>query len=510
MRPSCYPLALALIASLLLGAPSALAQQTSPAPSPRAAMIAGVPALASAGNPGPLAAFGERAFVIAVGKDDKSSVLPVAVGATWDKGRVVALGHGGMISDRALEHAGTRAFVHSATVWLGGSPKASVGVFKNEAMVKLLNEAGLSATPLNGKWHESLAGFAAVVVDSHSIGPAERAALAEYITRGGGLLTAGLGWGWLQLNPGKTIQDHPGNLLLVDAGIAWCDGTLDPTGNGEFLIGEVAPALHAASAMNELETAARDRAELSAQASKTLISALRVLPPQHPLTLRAAALLETGGDQLAPSQGKPLKAKDGVARVLLSMQVELEKRTPPEKVKPHPGAASFPGGVPADARRVTKELELDLSIPQWHSTGLYAAPGEVITVTVADPRGASVRIGCHTDHLWHHDRWSRVPDISREWRLTKGETRVASAFGGLVYIDVPDNREGTARFTIAGAVESPRYVLGVTTADEWRSSREAPGPWGEIESRSVIISVPSSALRTLESPDRLIEFWDQI
>ena len=502
-----------MLAALLIGLASpaaiALPQQTQPVAPARDTLVTGVPALASAGVPGPLAVFGDRAFVIAAGKEDKA-VLPVAAGAEWEKGRVVVLGHGGMIEAKSLDHAGTRAFVLNAANWLGRSPAAKIGVWRNDAMVTLLNANGFTAVALKPKWHETLAEYGAVVVDSHSIGPAERRELATYLKGGGGLLTAGLGWGWLQLNPGKTILDHPGNQLLIDAGIAWCDGTLDPTGPGEFTIGPVPESLHASNAMLALEAAVRDRSELAAQQSKTLIAALRALPPSHVLHARATKLLAASSAELTPSQGKPLRAKDGVARVLLSLQVDLERRTSARDVKAHPAAASFPGSVAVDAPRISRELTLDLTVPGWHSTGLYAAAGEVITITAADTHGASVRIGCHTDHLWHHDKWSRVPDISRQWQLKAGETQVASAFGGLVYIEIPRKREGTGTFAVAGAVESPRYVLGKTTAEEWKTLRNAPGPWGEVESRKVIVSVPSAALRTLENPEELMAFWDQI
>jgi hypothetical protein len=88
--------------------------------------------------------------------------------------------------------------------------------------------------------------------------------------------------------------------------------------------------------------------------------------------------------------------------------------------------------------------------------------------------------------------------------------RVASAFGGLVYIEVPRGGAGSLRVTVAGAVESPRFALGKTTPEEWARLRAAPGPWGELESGKVIVSVPSAHLRTLVDPTRVLELWDRI
>ena len=60
--------------------------------------------------------------------------------------------------------------------------------------------------------------------------------------------------------------------------------------------------------------------------------------------------------------------------------------------------------LPAGAPRVTRTLRIDTAVPRWHSTGLYAAPGETITVTVpqaAAAMGLKVRIGAHTDKTYH-------------------------------------------------------------------------------------------------------------
>jgi hypothetical protein len=195
----------------------------------------------------------------------------------------------------------------------------------------------------------------------------------------------------------------------------------------------------------------------------------------------------------------------------LALQIELDRELPPEQVRAHPAAASFPGEVPADAPHLPHTVNVDLAIPNWHSTGLYAPPGGLITITVpANIHSCSIRIGCHTDHLWGADRWQRVPEISREWKLDRAEVKVASPFGGLIYIDVPGKLSGDAAFTIAGAVESPKFVLGQTTRDQWLKTRDAAGPWADLETKKIAITVPSSAIRSLDDPDSLMRFWDKI
>lgn len=477
-----------------------------------AQLTSGVETIASSGVPGPLAVFGERAFVIATGKEGRQARLPVVAGAEWGAGRVVAFGHGGMIGADALKHAGTARMVVALVRWLKGERGGPIGVVGNDAMVGLLNASGVEAVHMPEPWTDRVGDYAAIVADAHGLDAAERAALRTYITGGGGVLSAGLGWGWLQLNPGKTIHDHPGNLLLMDAGLAWCDGTLETDRPKEFAVGQAVGAAHAAKAMEALE--ATGDGALDAQSAATLTSAVRVVPMDHAIMRRAARLLDERRERVVASQDRPLTLKHGVERVLMALQVEIERRTVPEKIVEHPSASGFPGAVPKDAPRIEREIVIAGGVPGWHSTGLYAPPGEVITAEViggeSSPSGAQLRIGCHTDHLWHHDKWNRVPDISRTFVFRGNEAAAASAFGGLIYVETPKRASGALRVRVRGAVAAPRFVLDQTSPAEWISERAAPGPWGELESRKVIVSVPSEVLRTLDDPSELMRFWDKI
>lgn len=482
------------------------------AATPPAELTQGVESIASAGVPGPLAVFDERAFVVVAGSVKGDVQLPVVVGATWGRGKVIAFGHGGMIGSEALKHDGIAALVEHAVRWMAGrKANPHVAVAGNQAMLSMLSTRGFDTIAIDRVTDVALESVDVIVIDSHRVRDDEMDTLARFVKRGGGLITGGLGWGWLQLNPGKTIHDHPGNRLLRDAGIAWCDGTVSTTQGDAFAVHELPKAMHALSAMDDLDRALTGNGAFSSQAGGTLTSALRVVPENNPLYRRASRLMQSHGGSLVVSESAPLSLKDGAARVLLALQVESEKRTPASRVRAHPSSSAFPGEVPRDAKRVQRVFSVDLSTPGWHSTGLYAPAGEVISIQAqSDTHRCAVRIGCHTDQNWHHDAWKRVPDISRQWPLEQGETNVASAFGGLLYVDVPRGLSGSAEFTINGAVEAPRFVLGETSLEAWRSIRNAPAPWGELETSKVIISVPSSALRSLDDPESLMRFWDQI
>lgn len=253
-------------------------------------------------------------------------------------------------------------------------------------------------------------------------------------------------------------------------------------------------------------------------------------------TLDAAELLEKlsrlqeyRSDSVIPSSKKRLSKENSLDYLILSLQVRKMREVPAEQTRAHPAAAEFPGPVPDDARRITGRIEIDTSAAGWHnygiygnprspyrhSTGLYAAPGEVITVTVPQAvtdKGLYVRIGAHNDRLWRKSSWARAPEICRRYAITTTETKAANAFGGLVYIEAPlDLKAGKVNVTITGAVAAPYYVLGKTDNEKWRRSiRNNPAPWGELQGKKVILTLPAKVLRTVEEPEELMRFWDGI
>ncbi len=171
--------------------------------------------------------------------------------------------------------------------------------------------------------------------------------------------------------------------------------------------------------------------------------------------------------------------------------------------------------MPRGAKPVSSTLHLDTRIPAWHSTGLYAAPGKVITVTLppaAVDKGLTLRIGCHSDALWGLDSWRRMPEVCRTWPLREPATEAASSLGGLIYLDVPTGCSlGTLDVTIRGAVAAPLFVLDTTTRADWvRHIRSRPAPWAELATSKLILTVPSRVIRTLDDPEALLRLWDQV
>lgn len=127
-------------------------------------------------------------------------------------------------------------------------------------------------------------------------------------------------------------------------------------------------------------------------------------------------------------------------------------------------------------------------------------------------KGLAIRIGCHSDTLRHLDAWERAPEISFVVAVTKSDTVVANAFGGLIYVVVPAKCAAEPTdVTISGAIEAARFVRGETNVTSWREQlRHAPAPWAELATSKVILTVPAHIVQALDDPETLLHFWDQV
>lgn len=475
------------------------------------ALLYGVQEIASPGIPGGLAAYGEGAFPVIRAKSGAAQ-LPVVAAAQLGNGRVVAFGHDGYFNTEHLNFADTGKLLRNAIQW-AGKGKPSIGVWKRNELLKWLGAQGLQAKSAE----ISNPGVDVLILNGHDLNDTHVGALRAYLQNGGGLVMATTGWGWEQTHPNQSLSaDFAGNKITAPLGLVWTDAMLDKTTKNGTAANKPTTLVHAGRAFEAILKHIGNDQKLNkddlAQASSVVGGLVTSLPPNDEQLLpRLQKLATDAAGDVVPLPRRPVKASDGAARLLLTLQSSIGKTLPVEQVQPHPAGAIFPGDVPPNAKPVNQDITLDLSVPDWHSLGLYAAPGSKIKITLpngAETSGLGVRIGCHTDTLYHLDSWQRAPDISRFWPLQKTETTVANPFGGLVYITIPKNKTGTINVKIESAYESPRFVLGQTDVNDWKNRiRWLPGPWAEIETPRVIVTVPSRSVRDLEDPRPVAQLY---
>jgi hypothetical protein len=492
-------------------------------------MHAGVKAIGSGGSPGTIVVFGENAFPVVV---DASPAANPGVGAGMlGKGRIVAFGHDSMLSADSFKLAETQQFVQNAVKWASGNAeKPKLRTMGYPELAKTLGGEEIKAIP------KFETGVVLVISPSR---PTEAMAkeIQAFVEAGGGLLTGVPGWGWLQTHPGKSLAvDMPMNHVLASAGLAIGTGFLDrKKGNTNFEVGTISKFTNTGLAVDAVEKWLAGGAAPPAGEAEVIRAAVNrmadAVPAKYadPLRVRLSkAIAGAEGKIPVPMPKKAVGPTDPNGRLLLGITTQLAMDLPPELTKAHPASAGFPGVVPAKAERVTKKVSFTVdstgyicngvgvsaNADIWHSTGLYAAPGEIITVELPPEvkgQGFAVQIGSHSDQLWGAKSWSRAPQIVKRTKADAGRTSLANPFGGLVYITTPVKAKlGKVEATIANAVEAPRFVLGSTTPEQWKASRNALGPWAEFESKNVIITVPSEAARKVENPAELMKFWDKV
>ncbi|MEK7470240.1 MAG: M60 family metallopeptidase [Planctomycetota bacterium] len=505
---------------LFLASGSVVADQPAWEPDAKA-LLEGVKEIAGPGAPGTVATWGPKAFPVVLAGDAWEKV-PVVAAAQFGRGRVVAFAHDGYGSADAMEKADTGTLMLNAVRWAAGTArKLKVGVVGSD-LAAFLNAKSIEAVKIEpAKAALSLGGLDVVCVFHSDLGPAAIEALDRFIADGNGLVAGVTGWGWSQVHGGADVRTNPLNRLIAPAGLAWTADFAKKTSGDGFAAGEVPDGLsHAGIAIDTLEWFVEKSeggfpAGQLAQAEAAALAAVRVLPAEaSDLRARLSRLSRDRATHLVPTEKTPLTVLDGLDRFLLTAQVEDARLQPPEKVPALAAAAAFPGAVPKDARPVERDLAMDAAVPDWHSTGLYVPPGQPVTVTVPDAAAAAklvLRIGAHSDTIFHVKQWTRAPDVTAEFPIAAVRTTVASPFGGLLYLVVPDGCAlGKFSIHVSGAVEAPFYILGKTTLDSWKRLRSAPGPWAELGSEKVILTVPSSCIRDLDDPKSLMEFWDRV
>lgn len=502
----------------------------------RTALLMGVDRLIAPGAlPGQVAALSPQAFVFITGAQGKRRV-PLFAGTRADKGRAIACGHGGFFSDTSLANAGNARLLQNCISWLGGgrAPKSvRVGVLADgdASLVGALRNAGFAADAVKpADVLARKANYDVLCIGQAVLSREQAGRVAAWVRSGGGLLSFGPAWGWAQLNPDKELSaDHTGNMALLPLGLAQTDATADPTGpSGTWLADEAnrqaSLSASAYAALDELNAYAKGGAKLSparlAEVTELVSQAMSAVGDNvgaaGTYAARVRRLCTENNGAAIPSKEHPVGAEMPFARLQIALDAARLRHAPLAPATPHPAAAVFPGSVTADAPRAAGTVMVDTSVPEWHGTGFYAAPGETITVSLppdARNRNLSVRIGAHKDGIWAREAWWRFPEITREARIKGDKLQIANPFGGTVYIVVPQGetkRGGMVSVTIAGAVAQPRFVTGQTTLEQWKLLRNAPAPWAEIEGKQCILTVPSSVVRDLDDPQAVADYWDRV
>ena len=476
------------------------------------------------GWPSPILPIGEWAFPVAF----ESSGIPVVSASHVGKGKILGYGHESWVD-------ANHPFSLRAVEWVCGE-NAEVGLaygagfddFENK-----LQDAGhnvhLSVTP------SDLTGIDCLLDEfwnGHDNN--DNAALVDFMNSGGGVIMGGHAWYWSYSNT-DVAHNYPGNKIAKSTGLfvssdwGYNDVYFQNIPHEYSTISNAIAAV-LADRIDGIEMANDDAAvAYSALSDCTGIVTLDYTDFWTPLR----HLVNQTGYTVIPystlwsSTGYELGA-DPVADIILRLEDALMFSLPADELPIHPSHIEFPGEVPLNATRITRTVTVNgtqsglpsnfgYSNPRSSlrmSTGLYAPPGEIITITVdqeTSELGFSILIGAHTDGLWNKEIIKRHSRIYRTWSIENTTTIVANAFGGPIYAYIPAGSAfGEINVTISGAIRAPLFVLGETSDFEWiYSERDNPAPWAELVSNNFIMTVPSSEILDLNNPSQLMNWWDR-
>ena len=476
-------------------------------------ILSNVQSIHGGGQPGFVVAYGRAAHDIAFYEGGAADGTAV-VAAGWGAGRVIALPdhqalnmhnygqESGQFYRNAitwLSRAGldVRLVTLSAEVaaWLQSQGYQNVFVANNNGLADALSRADVFIPPWLG------ANVNQRVLDT----------VGQFVRSGGALLICdyGVGYDWWWRKP---IHEAPGNILLREAGIGFVDGNRWEAGVVELMRAD--GSLNAAQLVQMLDDPNAFDAAEKERGGALLGKIYDALAPVDPLTQRLDAAFGDAVDSIRPTPAAPVTS--AWEKALLTREIGLLRRRPANELSAHRSADAVFGRISEDAPRIRRVITIDPRYTRWHSTGLYGAPGELITATIpaeVQDAGIVLRFGGHTDNISVRDEWKRPPQVHWSWPLDSDEVVAASPFGGALYIDVgTENREQEPfDVVLEGAVAAPQFVLGETSDEDWNNGiRGAPAPFAEMISEHAIISLPSSLIRTLDNPTAVMTFWNDV
>jgi len=472
----------------------------------------------------------DTAFPILKDSGGKTLVAGGSTATDGGESRVIAFAHDGFLkSPEILSQSPARDLLFNAIRWCGQSDEPEVALHPDlSGLGAALKEAGFRVefvTPADvsrGSVKSVYVTIAQRGFDEESV-----SAILKRCQQGAGLVVAATPWPFGGDYP--TFTDFPANRLAAPAGIRLkSEGTAG--GNAPFAVTHTNRAEVLGALRTLLDGPIPEASSERAAIGEKLKSGASLRGPALDEFLTGLLALNHKLGPIVPTREKPVvPGADPLVDAVVNLETSFNLSLPAGKMYAIPAAADYPGEVPDKAVRTDRTLTIDGNWKGWLSgrgaaawaakemrpTGLYAAPGEVITVTAPAEiagKGFEVVIGAYNGGLENREKWERYPRLQHAVGIEGPVTKISSGLGGLVTLRVPrDGAFGPLAFQLSGGVPAPVYVAGKTDLKKWRAKiRKFPAPWGELVSDRIILALPSRYLRDLENPDEVMQVWSEI
>lgn len=484
-----------------------------------AELTAGVEAIDVGGGalPGGFILAGKNAFAIARCRNYNGTAAVAAAGAFYGEGRAVFLSHPAYLRGGEILHQ-TATFIKNSVRWTARGAKtpaiAALGDASIERFIK-----GLGFTNVKTVKSVAEAEGSAVLV-ANDIPPGEVDKVLEFVKAGGGFINGMLGWGFMWYKPTACFAEEftPNRVagqmgvLIGVSGVNRIDGSF-PVVRGAHTRG-----IFVDEAFDMVLNGEKLSDSELKQAVTTLSQLATALPSsvRPDLHSRLAKLADHPDADKVPSPESPVGPESLFARIAIVARKNAWIANPENPVAAEKGAAVYPGLVAPGTPSIVKKVEIDLAVPRWHSTGVFAVAGKPLTVKIsadAVKLGLKARIGTTADDLSALGEWKRHPLVTCEVPLVKESTTLYNPFGGLVYITVPFGAKTAARtdVEISGGVMAPWFRLGRDTRESFlEQCRSTGAPYGEIQGAEFIVTSDIESLKKVDDPEWIARYWDKV
>ncbi len=478
--------------------------------------------------PSTLVAYGPSSFpVVSFAESQRAFVAAARVG----EGKAMHWGHDTYLQNPSAATDDSAQLLRNAIDWMGQEETPIIGV--PPGMTNLASFFGQLNFPV-----VDVAPSDVAIVDIYITeidddwSQADQEHLQAFVREGKGLITAGHAWWWRYENP-EPLEEFSGNQILKGTGIFIGDDFGEP---GAHAVPEEPPSPLfqatlglAALDAHQQETAPLPQEEI-AMAANTVAHAITHLPLSETDYFDAvAAFVDTLNFPPITPQDPLIPEQDPLRLLASRAESKWAQHDLVTHVMAHPSASAFPGPLTDGAQPVDHTVMVNATYtgrssdymysgpnePRWESTGYYAAAGQSVRVTVGEDvagEGLDLLIGSHTDQLWEKETIDRFPQVTRSFPIESSITEIRSAFGGLIYVRIPGGSAlGDLTVSLSGGYLAPLYVHGETTVTDWQNTiRQYPAPWAELASDKFILTFPADLARTLDNPDEIMDFWDEI
>lgn len=484
------------------------------------------------GSPGSVARHGKSAFPVLM---DGNGVSMMAAGRYNDgtsgtTARAVAFSHNGPIFgggdsmpallEASVKWASRKTTPSTITVGCGSGVSTTFWSSRGYLTKSVTTTMSTSTNDLSGvdvfifDWHS---GYSASAVTK----------MQTFAAAGGGIVCGATPWA-LGATPLADSSVVLGPFGLTLSGSGW-------SGPSPATVPGTAPSAYY-SALNGSGDLIRDKEGLITMSLADKVIASNSIDQVLAVRTDQAALnadMETLSDgshygTIAPTAASPItKATQPVQAMLTRYQSNKFDKMTPAQLFAHPSANDFPG-APLAGSTVSRTVSVNGNTstdtymnqgykPTRIETGVYAAPGATITVTIPSDKiaaGLQVHIAPNgsEDQTWNQSSWNFFPKLWRRVALTSATTQTGHVMGGLVTILVPAGSSlGTFNVTVDGALPAPAFVLGTNTDTEWNTTlKNNPAPYGYIKTDKLVIYVERSQLAALTNPTQVANHWKTV